>query len=95
MKVRINADKAIPAQTLVHKMAPAHDTVRVFTTGRRLLNIFTTFMGCCKKVDSKCSGNGLLMKTGFVNDEKEKGRDFSDDNVLIEGKVGFRDRYLS
>ena len=48
-------------------MAPAHDT-GVFTTVRRLLNIFTAYMGCCEEFDPKCSGDELLMVTGFVND---------------------------
>ena len=48
-------------------MAPAHDT-GVFTTVRQLLNIFTAYMGCCEEFDPKCSGDELLMVTGFVND---------------------------
>ena len=67
-------------------MAPAPDATRMFTTGRRLLNNITTFMGCCKKVKSKCSGNGVLMKTGFDNDEEEKGRYLSDDEDKPENE---------
>ena len=62
-------------------MAPANDT-GVFTTVRRLLNIFTVYMGCCEEFDPKCSGDELLMVTGFVKDEKEKGIDFSGNDKI-------------
>ena len=73
-------------------MAPAYDT-GVFTTVRRLLNIFTIYMGCCEEFDPKCSGDELFIVTGFVDDEKEGRPVMADDAMGAAGEINIERKY--
>ena len=61
-----------------------------------MLDNITSFIGCCKRDKSNCSGNEIVVKTGFDNDEMQVATDEEENGIYLsdDGDTGSDEIYL-